>query len=165
MKGFMTYEMEKIEQLTTHAIKRVFQEMLSMEVTIDTAVPEIANPSMQIAGSVGFIGEGSGVIYLYSSLELARLITSRMLSVPEGEVDSDEMVNDAVGEIANMVGGSVKSSLADAGYPCTLTIPSIVRGQYLTVEGMNDVTRQILAFRADEHQLFVELLIKESSPV
>ena len=58
-----------------------------------------------------------------------------MLGISESEVDAGEMVTDAIGELSNMVAGYVKSRLCDSGLPCTLTIPSVVRGQELSVEG------------------------------
>ena len=41
----------------------------------------------------------------------------------------DEVVNDAIGELTNMVVGGFKNALCDAGYPCRLTIPSISAGR------------------------------------
>jgi chemotaxis protein CheX len=72
------------------------------------------------------------------------------------------MVNDAIGELSNMVAGYVKSRLCDAGLPCVLTIPSVVRGQGLRVEGSSHIPRRAFGFRTGVHQLVAEVLVKES---
>jgi len=158
----MTKQMELVEKLTKDAVKEVFEGMLSMKAEVEPPGALAQDAGGQIAGSVGFIGEANGVIYLYAGVSFARVITSRMLGISEAEVDSDDMVNDAVGELSNMVVGYVKSRLCDAGWPCTLTIPSIVRGQQLTVESLAQVTRRVVGFRSGTHQFFAEMLIKES---
>jgi chemotaxis protein CheX len=68
------------------------------------------------------------------------MITSLLLGIAEAELDTGEMVTDAIGELSNMVVGYVKSRLCDGGWHCVLTIPSVVRGQQLTIEcsGTND---------------------------
>jgi len=85
-----------------------------------------------------------------------------MLGIEDAEVDPGEMVNDAVGELSNMVAGYVKSRLCDAGSQCTLTIPSVVRGQQLSVELSSNVTRRVIGFRNGENQLVAEVMVKES---
>jgi chemotaxis protein CheX len=151
-----------VEKLTHQAVREVFQSMVSMELTDEPPAPLAPEAGGQIIGSVGFIGEATGVIYLYAGACFAKVITGRMLGISEAEVDSDDMVNDAIGELSNMVAGFVKSRLCDHGWPCTLTIPSIVRGQQLTVEGSALITRRVIAFRDGESHLVAELLLKEA---
>jgi chemotaxis protein CheX len=157
----MTTQLEQIEELTHQAVREVFQSMLSMEMTPAPAVPLPPDPEGQIVGSVGFIGKTSGVIHLKGGLGFAKVMTSRMLGISTQEVDGSEMVNDAVGELSNMVGGFVKSRLCDRGWSCTLTIPSIVRGQQLSIEGPAQTKRKMICFRCGEYQLLAELLVKE----
>jgi chemotaxis protein CheX len=157
----MNEQMEQIETLTSDAIREVFQGMLSIEVT--GAAPKLPDPNIgQIAGSVGFVGKATGVIYMYAGVDFASIMTQKMLGLAESEVE-DEMINDAVGELSNMVVGYVKSRLCDRGWPCTLTIPSIVRGRQLAVESPANVARKVIGFRSDDRHLVVELLLKENA--
>jgi chemotaxis protein CheX len=157
----MTKQIERIEELTRKAVPEVFQVMLSMDLNEEDAVSTQMDSVEQIVGSVGFTGEATGIVYLYAGLDFAKVITSRMLGIEVAEVDQDEMVNDAFGELSNMVVGHVKSRLCDAGLPCTLTIPSIVRGQHLRVKGSAQVERRIIGFRNQENRLLAEVLVKE----
>lgn len=159
----MSYQIDKVEDLTRRAVKHVFGSMLSIDL-VEEPPPSLAlNGKAQIAGSVGFIGDTSGVIYLYAGVDFAGAITSRMLGISEAEIEGDEMVNDAIGELSNMVGGFVKSHLCDGGSPCILTIPSIIRGEHLSIERVANVARKIIRFGHENQLLLAELLIKQSA--
>ncbi|HEX3799598.1 MAG TPA: chemotaxis protein CheX [Verrucomicrobiae bacterium] len=158
----MSKQTEQIEAWTRQAVPEVFLGMLSMELSADAPAPLPLDAAGQIIGSVGFTGEATGIIYLYAGVTFAKVITGRMLGIEEAEVDPGDMVNDAIGELSNMVVGFVKSRLCDAGSACTLTIPSVVRGQQLSVEGSSQVSRRVVGFRSGQHQLVAEVLVKES---
>jgi chemotaxis protein CheX len=158
----MNQQMETIEALTQDAVKEVFQSMVSLEMCPEPASPLVEEVDGEIAGSVGFIGEITGVIYLYAGVTFAKIVTGGMLGLSPSEVDGGDMVNDAIGELTNMVVGQVKSRLCDGGHSCVLTIPSIVRGQQLSVEASSAVTRKVIGFRSGPYHMLAELLLKES---
>jgi chemotaxis protein CheX len=70
------------------------------------------------------------------------------------------MVNDAIGELANMTVGHMKSRLSDRGMPCVLTIPSVVRGRQLSIEPVSSTERRLFVFRCNDNQLVLEVFIK-----
>lgn len=137
--------------------------MLSITTQPDPSLKLINNSSQHIASSVGFVGQITGVIFIYSDDAFARVITSRMLGMDPKDVDEDEMVNDSMGELGNMVLGHIKSRLCDRGLSCVLTIPSIIRGTQFSIEPVTNATRLVLGFRCDEKsQIAIEVLIKET---
>lgn len=150
---------EDIDQLLTSALSGVFVTMLKIPVEKEPAGALIANGEPHVAGSVGFIGTLSGVVYVYSTVSFARKMTRAMVGLKEAEIQ-EEMVNDAVGEITNMIVGNIKSRLADRGLACVLTIPSIVRGSHFTIEPTTSTQRRVCSFRCDGNQIVVEALIK-----
>ncbi len=142
----MNDQIEQIEALTQLAVRKVFQSMVSMEMAPAPPNPLPPVPEMQIIASVGFIGEATGIIYLYADIGFATDITCRMLGISKAEVDGEEMVNDAMGELSNMVVGLRQVAPSNGGLSCTLTIPSIVRGQQLSVEGSSNIPSASSAF-------------------
>lgn len=116
----------------------------------------------QVVGTVGFLGEANGLIYLYFDGSFARHCTCHMLGMSEAEVDEagDEVINDAIGEITNMTVGSFKNGLSDQGYPCKLTIPSILRGRNFCVEPISDSLRYVYVFESDGQRLVADILLK-----
>ncbi len=155
------------------AVQDVFKTMLSRTATMNTS-SDVANADgspwehpvqingQQVVGTVGFIGDISGLIYLYLEAAFANDIASHMLGMTPQELieAGDEVVNDAVGELTNMTVGTFKNQLADKGFPCRLTIPSILRGSNFSIEPISSATRRIYRFNVGSHNLVVDLLMK-----
>jgi chemotaxis protein CheX len=152
-----------LDHLVDLAVKEVFGTMLNFHVEQDLSGTVPRNGETHVAGSVGFTGRLIGVIYIYSTTTFARKITSVLLGMNENEIKEDEIVNDAIGEITNMVVGHLKSRLSDRGMPCILTIPSIVRGTQFSIESTTNTQRGLAVFRCQHDQFVVETLIKLST--
>jgi chemotaxis protein CheX len=154
---------DDIDQLVTNAISGVFGTMLKIPVQMEPPGAPIRNGEPHIAGSVGFIGALSGVVYVYSTQSFAQKITRGLLGYKDTEV-GEEMVNDAMGEITNMIVGNIKSCLTDRGMSCVLTIPSVVRGSHFTIGPIRSTQRRVCSYECDGDQIVVDVIIKASSP-
>jgi chemotaxis protein CheX len=153
------------------AITDVFKTMLGRVPSISTQaerlstgkLPPVDHHRPQVVGTVGFIGDANGLIYLHLDLGFARVCTSHLLGISEAELDmaGDETINDAIGELTNMTVGSFKNGLCDAGYPCKLTIPSIVRGSNFIIEPISSASRHIYYFDCAEHRVVADILIQK----
>jgi chemotaxis protein CheX len=174
--------MPAAEQITANLIRDniaravgdVFKTMLGREPTLTpirnnfeqvwpVQSPLADNPRPHVVGTVGFIGDANGLIYLYLDLSFARLCTCHLLGMTEAELTEagDEVINDAIGELTNMTVGSFKNGLCDAGYPCKLTIPSILHGSNFTIEPISTVTRHVYHFDCGGHRIIADLLMKQ----
>lgn len=151
----------QIEESILEAVPKVFHSMVSLDLKAEAPGTLSADPKGEIMGSVGFTGKATGVVYLYAGMSFARDVTCRMLGITESDLDDGDMVCDALGELSNMVTGHVKTRLCDAGWTCTLTIPTVVRGQQLTVKGQPPLASKIFGFRCGEDLLLAQLLLKE----
>jgi chemotaxis protein CheX len=116
-----------------------------------------------VVGTVGFIGEANGLVYLHFDLAYARNCTKQLLGMSESELDEagDEVINDAIGELTNMTVGGFKNGLCDAGHPCKLTIPSILRGTNFSIEPISSAIRHVYHFDCEEHQIVADILMKQ----
>ena len=77
-----------------------------------------------LTASVSVAGAWIGHIVVETSGAAARGIAAAMLALQDEELTEAD-VTDAMGEIANVVGGNVKSAVPD---PSTLSLPLVVRG-------------------------------------
>ena len=75
--------------------------------------------------TVQISGAWNGAVLLRCSGALASLASARMFGLDDGEA-SPEQVHDALGELANILGGCVKTLLPE---PCFLSLPSITGGE------------------------------------
>jgi len=164
-----------IRENLTRAVTDVFKTMLDRDPQLvpiagakldgfaPSQSPLAGNSRAHVVGTVGFIGDATGLIYLYLDLAFARHCTCQLLGMTEAELDDagDEEMNDAIGELTNMTEGSFKNGLCDAGYPCKLTIPSMLHGSNVTIEPNSSVTRHIYKFDCGGHRIIADVLIKQ----
>jgi chemotaxis protein CheX len=92
------------------------------------AVPELT-------ASVSVTGAWDGHIAINCSLPAARYIAATMLALEHGDVTTDDIL-DATGELANVLGGSVKTLLPQ---PSVLSLPQVVLGNRLHFPGTRTV--------------------------
>lgn len=82
----------------------------------------------EVSGIIGIAGKVNGSILVNMSKPVALRIASAML-MEEFTTFNDDVL-DSIGEVANVIGGRLKSSLANSGYPLeNITLPSVIIGQ------------------------------------
>ena len=160
-----------IREYINRAVTDVFKTMVGREPTFVSQGETIRGRHMremdpnrpQVVGTVGFVGECNGLIYLHLDLAFARSCTCQLLGMTEAELDiaGDEVINDAIGELTNMTVGSFKNGLCDAGHPCKLTIPSILRGTNFSIEPISSAVRHVYYFDCAEHRVVADILMKQ----
>lgn len=151
-----------LEGLVTGAVTELFSTMLGMNMLPAPLESGFGNGETHVAGAVGFVGRLSGMVYAFTTVSFARRITATLLGLQEAEIEGDEMINDAMGEMANMLVGHMKSRLSDRGMPCMLTIPSVVRGSNFSVEGTTSTEGHTFSFVSGENLIFIQVLLKPS---
>jgi chemotaxis protein CheX len=103
-------------------VEDVFQTMLDTEV-IPLHTPP-AEDTGSLTAAVQFIGEWQGAVLLQCAARQAFAFTSALMpGLQPSRVDAD--VRDALGELANMMGGNLKSVLPPG---VVLSMPSVVQG-------------------------------------
>lgn len=151
------------DQLSKYIIdttRDVFSTMVMMEPSEDLPLREpIHRFKCSITGMVGFAGTYSGVISIHCPVALAMKITSSMLGMECEEVNDD--LNDAIGEIANMLGGGVKLVLSKGGLDVKLSIPTVISGEDYTVNSLSDNNCVVIPFNLDGDKFLVGLTLKK----
>jgi chemotaxis protein CheX len=108
---------------------QVWAAMLGLDVdglAESDARSSVVDRGEQLVGSVCIRGAWHGVVAVRCSRSAAVRFAARLLSVAPAEVDDSQAV-DAVGELANIVGGNLKTLLPG---PSELTTP-VVEGHSL----------------------------------
>jgi len=114
-------------------------------------------PARTITSCVQIAGPCESAVTVECSTELGRRVASKFFDMPESDATLDE-VRDAMGEIANMVGGNLKGLLPG---PSRLSLPSVTEGADYTVDirGAKELRR--FCFLAGEEPLVVRVLERE----
>ena len=135
-------------------VPNVFDTMLGLQATATNATPL---PAELISGAIGIAGDRiNGTVYVHLPDLLAHEVTRAMLQCPPGLNVEEREVNDVVGELGNMVGGSLKSLLCDADIFCAISTPSVIRGAF-AVEAPPGVRAEMFHFICLGQRLVVEV--------
>lgn len=145
------------------AVANVCHIMIKHDATFveKAAVENRADHRFEVLGTVGFVGDICGVVYLCLSSDFAQHAAMHMLGMTPDEIDG-EVIKDAVGEITNMTAGGFKNALCDLGLPCKLTLPTIARGADLKVATIKESERHIFLFQCAGHELIADIQLRVS---
>src|SRR5690242_5945282 len=143
-----------------NATKEVFDTMVMM--TLEDSYPlsePVTSFHCSVTGMVGLAGTYTGILSIHCPQPLALRITSNMLGMDVEEVGDD--VNDALGEIANMLGGYVKQILSKGGLDINLSIPTVIAGEDYTINSMSETDCVIIPFICEEQRFLVGLNLRK----
>ncbi len=155
-----------IQDSIIRAVTNVCRTMLREEAKFtDRLEPTGSNQlgaATHVLGSVGFVGAVNGIVYLCLPDDFALFAASHILgmSVQELKYEGGETLKDVVGEITNMTVGGFKNALCDIGYSCKLTLPTIVRGDNLSVAAIKGTLRYVYNFECKGHRVIADIQIK-----
>ena len=125
-------------------------------------VPNLGGAEMHqvYVGSVGFVGEINGIVYLYMKSHFVNQVAKRITGLEEDELDY-EIFSDVCGELTNMFGGSFKNSLADVGYESSLTIPTVLSGDELFISTLGVEKHLRMNFVCEGDEVVADLVLAE----
>jgi chemotaxis protein CheX len=111
-------------RLLTDDVNEIFSTMVGMELS-PCATLEAADDRFKgcVSAMILLSGSYNGVVTFHATPAAGMEITSQMLGMEVEEVDAD--VTDALGEIANMIGGSFKHHFVNDGHEVRLTPPTV----------------------------------------
>lgn len=109
---------------------KTMSTIANTEVTTGKPTVEAQHSSKgEIAGMVGMVaGKMKGTMTISYKKPGIFLILSNMLGETYTEINGE--VQDAVGELTNMIYGTAKTSLNQMGYSFEMAIPSVITGHF-----------------------------------
>ncbi len=152
---------ERLTKLLTSDVQEIFSSMVGVE-DIMYLPPQLDLTSHFkecLTAMVGLAGSYSGLVSIHVPWPLAISFTSRMLGMEVTEIDDD--VNDAMGEIANMIAGSFKQHLSKGGSDIQLSTPSVVNGSDYTITSAGNIENITLKLATDEEWFMVSLTLED----
>jgi chemotaxis protein CheX len=147
-----TAEVTDLAQVVNQIVENVFQTMMGMEVrAVDVPFPPSGDV---ITAAISLAGTWKGAVLVECGLPEAFLFTSRMIGIdPPTSLNDD--VRDALGELANMVGGNLKSVLPGG---VALSLPTVVWGHAYTMQICRAGKSRRWVFQSDETLFAVEVV-------
>ena len=117
------------------AVSEVFEMMLDRNCApLDTEV----DIDERITARIRFSGAITGECLVYASKSVAQIAAEALLGTASSP--SDPMVDDAVGELCNMIAGGWKSKLDPSSAVCLISVPAITRDSVLDLASRPGIT-------------------------
>lgn len=157
-------ESERIAEQITAATADVFSMMLGLEARPSTPVVERlgAGPSEGVVALVGLAGAWIGTGTVSCSPEEACWLASQMLGTEYQSVSED--VLDAIGEIANMVIGNIKTNIEEELGPMGLSVPTVVFGRNFTTRCVGKQAWTVVKFDCGGGTVTVQVMLTPAQP-
>lgn len=127
---------------------------------IGLSVKEDLITSFDISAIIGLTGETSGSIIISVPEKLACRIASNMLMEEIGSMN--QAVQDAIGEIGNIVVGDARRMLIQEGFQLNISIPTVVMGKGHTISRSGDVPCIAIPFRTEHGEFEVNVGLREN---
>jgi chemotaxis protein CheX len=142
-------------ETVTQIVESIFATMMELEVS---ASEKPWHPAEDRLTSCVYIeGDWNGAVSLECNRQQACRFAGQLLCMdPPDTVDND--VRDALGELANMIGGNLKSTMA---VNACLSMPSVIDGGQYELRICGTDVRNRLAFQFDGGHFWVTVCAKD----
>ncbi|MBL8754144.1 MAG: response regulator [Planctomycetes bacterium] len=142
------------------ATSDVFRTMMNLRVTAgDVAIEKAQIRKAEVIGSIGVAGFLTGSISLFLPKSLARRAVAAMLMLDSPDGMADAELVDAIGELTNMVGGSIKTELFQKAPLFDISVPSVYIGDDLARRTVSDDLCFHVPFQIAGESFSVEFLM------
>jgi CheY-specific phosphatase CheX len=157
MESMMNFD---VRGTIVDSVIEVYDMMLSMAVNYSEDNIQNGNSCKHILGSINLVGEVAGIVNIEVSEKFSRQMAAVLMDISPDEIESMDEVQDVLGEICNIVAGSLKSGLCDAGMECELSTPAIIMGQDYNHEARNMKRNEKIVFAQEENIITVYVGLK-----
>jgi chemotaxis protein CheX len=142
-------------------VSEVFARMLGLSVTVSPPpIPAIGEGDERTA-IVGYSGAMRGCCEVQMDQDAATAAASAMMGMPVDDADS---LDDAVGEICNMIGGGWKDRVPALSSECALSPPTVITGRAYKVHMSRPSVKLIRCYSFKDQYLFLTLRREDTHP-
>ena len=146
-------------------VTEIFRVMFGFEINaIDSANSDSSSPQQdERTAIVGFSGSMRGSCQIRISSLAARSIASAMLGgAPIDE--EDDAINDALGELCNMLAGGWKNGIPELSSTCALSPPTVISGRNYQIHMSKPSAKLSRTYQFDSHALYLTIYREEKEP-
>jgi chemotaxis protein CheX len=150
---------EEVTRMVRDSAHHVFATMLGRSL-VDQEPYERTSapcPADGVLALIGFAGSWSGSGAFSCPATLAKSISAALLMQEFAAIDSE--VLDAIGEVANMILGNVKTQLEEKLGPMGLSVPTVIHGHNFVARSLGQASWIVIPFECMGETLHVQLCL------
>lgn len=106
------------------------------------------------------VGDIHGVVLYSMDIGMALAMVSHMLGQKQEEFD--DLAQSGIAEMGNVITGVVTTYLAEAGYHCSISVPTLIIGRGTMLSTL-DFKRVVIPLSTDMGYMFIHIALREDS--
>lgn len=155
-----TCEETAVARALATAFRDVIETMFGL--SIEGPLRPAGNAELTVAGMVGLAGpDFRGMLQVACGQAVASRLAAALLGGDDVVADEPNLVADSLGELANMLGGSVKRQLDVSGSGIELSLPSVLEGE-ANLHGVGATDGVALEWRVEGFPIVTTLVYSET---
>ncbi len=106
------------------------------------------------------VGDIHGIVLYSMDIGMALAMVSQMLGEEQEEFDA--LAQSGIAELGNVITGVVTTYLAEAGYHCSISVPTLVIGRGTMLSTL-DFKRVVVPLSTEMGRMFIHIALREDS--
>jgi len=143
------------------AAKSVLAAELGVQVDRGTVTVEnAAYTSQEVTVLLSVVGDIQGIVFYVMDTSMALAMVSLMLG--EEQAEFDELAQSGIAEMGNVITGVVTTYLAEAGYRCSISVPTLIVGKGMMLSTL-DFKRMVVALITTLGNMSIHIALREDA--
>ena len=109
---------------------------------------------------LSIVGDIRGVVLYSMDIGMALAMVSQMLG--EKQEKFDDLAQSGIAELGNVITGMVTTYLAEAGYHCSISVPTLIIGRG-TILSTLDLKRVVISLSTEMGRMSIHIALREDS--
>ena len=109
---------------------------------------------------LSIVGDIRGVVLYSMDIGMALAMVSQMLG--EKQEKFDDLAQSGIAELGNVITGMVTTYLAEAGYHCSISVPTLIIGRG-TILSTLDLKRVVIPLSTEMGRMSIHIALREDS--
>lgn len=158
----MMLEENSLEAHLWDSAGEAFETTIMMSIQRAEAAAKAYESAESIIGSISFKGPLEGSLTVKCDTESAARIAKSMMMMEESDSIEIEEVEDAIGEVVNLVLGGVKSRLLESVGEIDISVPTVITGTRLEPKVRQGSKKLSVRANSDKCELEMAIIYKEN---
>ncbi|AQT69983.1 Chemotaxis protein CheC, inhibitor of MCP methylation [Anaerohalosphaera lusitana] len=143
------------------AAEEAFKCMIMLDLDRVDKLEKLDENTPRMVGSITFMGALQGAVVVQCDLDTARMVSRSMLMMGAEDEISDEEVEDALGEVVNLVLGGFKSRIANDLGEIQISVPMVIQAKDPSPGAGTGGEVADVFVKSGEHELQMSVVYKQ----
>lgn len=156
-------ETVNLEEALWQSAKESFETMIMLPIERSEEAENQVETSKSVIASIAYVGPIKGAVTIKCDCQSAAKVTRSMLMMTDEDELATEDIHDAIGEVANLIVGGLKSRIAETIGQVEVSIPIVMEGKEVVPAIGSDGNMVEIVAQGDGCKISFILVYRETS--